>query len=203
MSIEGNRFEPAAAQNLLALFVVEDWSKIRDLLGFLQRDMKTALRVAVRKAGQWANKEGARGLAKSANVPLKTLREGLRIKFQYQSTRGYATARLWYGLNSISLKYLGARQTKRGVKARGVTHPGGFVSAKLKGHAYQRVGAQRLPIKRIEHKIASKSDDFLSEFEGRVAAKFVEFFFEALDKIGGRESGESAAIAGNIKIARR
>ena len=47
MSIEGNRFEPAAAQNLLALFLEHDWNRIRELLDVLQKDMKAALRTAV------------------------------------------------------------------------------------------------------------------------------------------------------------
>jgi hypothetical protein len=202
MSIEGNRFEPAAAQNLLALFLEHDWNRIRELLDVLQKDMKAALRTAVRQTGQWANREGARGLAKAANVPLNVLRRGLRIKFQYQSVKGFSTARLWYGLNPIALKYLGARENRKGVRARGVTYKGGFISPALKGHAFQRVGKERLPLKKLDLPIVEKGNVFLAEFEKRVAAKFVEFFFAALDKATGRQAGESAAIAGSFNIAR-
>lgn len=203
MSTEGNRFEPRAAQNLLALFVFEDWAKIRDLLGVLQKDMKTALRTAVRQTGQWANREGARGLSKASKIPLNVLRKGMRIKFQYQSVKGFATARLWYGLNAISLKYLGVKQQVKGVRARGTTYKGGFVSSALGGHAFQRVGKGRLPIKTLEHSIEKQGFDYLSKFESEVAAKFVQFFFAALDKVSGRDAGESLAIAGNINIARK
>jgi len=202
MSTEGNRFEPAASNSLLALFVFEDWQRVKDLLGVLQKDMKAALKTAVRQTGQWANREGARGLAKATNVPLGVMRKGLRFKFQYQSVKGFSTARLWYGLNAISLKYLGARQQKKGVRARGNTYKGGFISGALGGHAFQRVGKDRLPIVQLDHTIAEKGNAFLAEFETRVAAKFVEFFFAALDKAAGREAGESAAIAGNLNIAR-
>lgn len=202
MSTEGNRFEPAAAQNLLALFMFDDWDRVKDLLGVLQKDMKAALRTAVRQTGQWANREGARGLAKAVNVPLNVMRKGLRIKFQYQSVKGYSTARLWYGLNSIALKYLGAKPGKRGVRARGNTYEGGFIAGALGGHAFQRVGKERFPLKRLEHEIVSKGDAFLADFEGKVAAQFVQYFFAALDKAGGREAGESQAIAGNLNIAR-
>jgi hypothetical protein len=202
MSFEGNKFEPAAAQNLLALFVFEDWSRLRDLLGVLQKDMKAALKTAVRQTGQWANREGARGLAKATNVPLSTLRKGLRFKFQYQSVKGFSTARLWYGLNAISLKYLGVKEQKKGVRSRGTTYRGGFVSSSLGGHAFQRVGKERFPLKRLELTIADKGNAYLAEFEGKVAAKFVELFFAALDKAAGREAGESASIAGNLNIAR-
>lgn len=201
MSTEGNRFEPAAAQNLLALFVFEDWERVKSLLGVLQKDMKAALRTAVRQTGQWANREGARGLAKATNVPLNVLRKGLRLKFEYQSVKGFSTARLWYGLNSISLKYLGVRQQKKGVRSRGNTYKGGFVSAALGGHAFRRAGKERKPIVRLEQTIADKGMEFLADFESRVAAKFVEFFFAALDKAAGREAGESAAIAGSLNIA--
>ena len=202
MSTEGNRFEPAAAHNLLALFVFEDWQRVKDLLGVLQKDMKAALKTAVRQTGQWANREGARGLAKATNTPLNVLRKGLRFKFQYQSVKGFATARLWYGLNAISLKYLGARQQKKGVRARGNTYQGGFISGALGGHAFKRVGKGRLPIVELDHTIADKGNAYLAEFEAKVAAKFVELFFAALDKASGREAGESASIAGNLNIAR-
>jgi hypothetical protein len=202
MSTEGNRFEPGAAQNLLALFVFEDWARVKALLGVLQKDMKAALRTSVRQTGQWANREGARGLAKATGVPLNVLRKGLRLKFQYQSVKGFSTARLWYGLNAISVKYLGASQQRKGIRAKGVTYRGGFVSTALDGHSFQRVGKSRLPIKRIERDINEKGVAYLADFEGRVAAKFVELFFAALDKASGRGAGESAAIAGNLNIAR-
>lgn len=201
MSTEGNRFEPAASQNLLALFVFSDWSRIRELLGVLQKDMKAALRVAVRQAGQWANREGARGLAKAVNVPLRTLRQGLRIKFQYQSVKGFATARLWYGLNEISAKYLGVKQAKGGVRFRGQSIAGGFISSN--GHAFKRTGKERLPIQQVGMAVVEQGNQFLAEFETKVAAKFVEFFFAALDKISGRSAGDSQAIAGGINIARK
>ena len=202
MSTEGNRFEPAAAQNLLALFTFQNWSQIRDLLGVLQKDMKAALRTSIRQTGQWANKEGARGLAKATNIPLKTLRQGLRIKFQYQSVKGFATARLWYGLNSVSLKYLGARQLKKGVRARGETITGAFISGDLGGHVFKRIGTARLPIKEQKTTIAEKGNAYLTTFEKQVSAKFVEFFFAALDKISGRTAGDSQAIAGDINLIR-
>ena len=203
MSTEGNRFESKASTNMLALFVFEDWARIRDLLGVLQKDMKVALRTAVRQTGQWANREGARGMAKATGTPLNVLRKGLRIKFQYQSVKGFSTARLWYGLNDISLKYLGARQQKKGLRARGVTYKGGFVSSALDGHAFKRVGKDRLPIKRIDMTIHEKGTDYLERFEQSVAAKFVELFFSALDKVSGRDAGDSAAIAGTSNLARR
>jgi hypothetical protein len=201
MSTEGNRFEPAAAHNLLALFAFEDWARIRDLLGVLQKDMKSALRMATRKTGVWANREGARGLAKASNVPLKNLREGLRIKFQYQSVKGFSTARLWYGLNAISLKYLGVRQQKKGVRARGQSIHGAFVSNKLNGHVFKRSGSKRLPIEKVSHDVADKGMDYLTRFERQVSEKFIELFFAELDKISGRASGESQAITGGIKAS--
>jgi hypothetical protein len=214
MSVEGNKFEPAAATNLLALFVFDDWERVKDLLGVLQKDMKAALRTAVRQTGQWANREGARGLAKAVGVPLSILRASLRFKFSYQSFGGgrYSTARLWYGFNSIDLKYLGAKQGKRGVRSRGNTYAGAFIVQSVSpgnekkknmiGRTYARKTSARTPLKKVEHKIADKGNAFLTDFETKVAAKFVELFFAALDKAGGREAGESAAIAGSLNIAR-
>lgn len=202
MSTEGNKWEPAASHSLLGLFEFQDWQHISDVLGVLQKDMKAALRVAVRQTGQWANREGARGLAKAVNVPLNVLRKGLRIKFKYQSVKGFATARLWYGLNDIAVKYLGAKQTKKGVRARGQTYAGAFISSPMGGNAFQRVGNERLPLRRIDFTIEDKANNFLSEFEKGAADKFVAFFFAALDKSSGRDTGESQSIAGSSSISR-
>jgi hypothetical protein len=201
MSTQGNKFEPAAAQNLLALFAFQDWARIREVLGVLQKDMKAALRSSVRKAGAWANREGARQLAKQAGVPLRVLRRGLRLKFQYQSIKGYSTARLWYGLNEISLKYLGARQLKSGVRGGGETIKGAFIPGALGGHVFKRAGKSRLPIQRQSKTIAEKGNEFLAKFEGEVREKFLDYFFAALDVASGRNIGESQAIAGNIRVA--
>lgn len=200
MSTEGNRFEPEAAQNLLALFVFSDWSGIRDMLGVLQKDMKAALKTAVRQTGQWANREGARGLAKAVGVPLPTMRKGLRLKFQYQSVKGASTARLWYGLNAIAAKYLGARQNKKGVTYKGGTVAGGFIAPTLGKNAFKRAGKERLPIEPIELTIVTKGNSFLKDFETKVGEKFVELFFLALDKAAGRDAGESQSIAGGFRI---
>ena len=201
MSADGNSFEPAAANNLLSLFTFQNWDQVRDLLGVLEKDMKAALRLATRQTGQWANREGARGLAKATNTPLKTLKQGMRTKFEYKSKKGFATARLWYGLNSISLKYLGAKQSKKGVRARGQTIPGAFVSEDLGGYVFKRSSDARLPIKEQSQPIAEKGISYLSDFEKKVSEKFVELFFAALDKTAGRAAGESQAIAGGISIA--
>ena len=203
MSTEGNKWEAAASYNALAIFAFQDWSGIKDLLGVLQKDMKAALNTSVRQTGQWANREGARGLAKAVNAPLNVLRKGLRIKYQYQSSQGATTARLWYGLNPVSAKYLGVKQQKKGVNLRGTSYVGGFVSKPLGGHAFQRVGKERSPLRKIELKIEDKGQAFMAEFEGQIAAKFSELFFAALDKISGRDTGESQAIAGPIKSYRR
>lgn len=203
MSVEGNKFEPAAAQNLLALFTFQDWARIRDVLGVLQKDMKSALRSAVRRTGNWANKEGSKGIANATGIPLDVLRAGLRIKFRYQSVKGFPTARLWYGLNSISLKYLTDSETELFYNALFADGNPGFIVKPFGGHAFQRVGKARFPIKRIEKPIAEKGQSFMAEFESRVAEKFAQFFFQALDRLGGRSKGESESLVGNINILRK
>jgi hypothetical protein len=203
MSTEGNKFEPAAAQNLLALFVFEDWSRIKDLLGVLQKDMKDALRSAVRRTGNWANKEASKGIAEATGIPLSVLSQGLRIKFKYQSVKGFSTARLWYGLNPISLKYLTSSETELFYNALFADGGPGFIVESFGGHAFQRVGNSRFPIKRIEKPIAEKGFGYLEKFEKQVAEKFVLFFFDFLDKKSGRSKGESALLVGNVNIARR
>lgn len=180
--------------------MIDDFKRVQALLGLLEKDMRAALRTATRKAGQWANREGSRGLAKAANVPLKNLKQGLRIKFGVKSAKGHTTANLWFGLNSISLKYLGAKQQKKGVRARGQSISGAFVSGKLGGHVYKRSGDSRLPIEEQDFEIEEKATKYVESLQGDVLAKFSQFFFEAIDKLSGRDSGDSQAITGGLKM---
>ena len=197
----------------LKFSAVSDLSVAGELIGLLPLQFKAALRTASRQTGVWANREGARGLAKTLKIPLKVLREGMRIKFRYKSTKGYGSASLWFGLNGISLEYLRVKQQKSGVKAGSQKYAGGFIVTKVGaknderrgmiGKSFARKGKARTPIKRLDYEIEQKGMDFIGKFTDQVGEKFIELFFQQADKIQGRGAGESLAIAGNLNIARK
>lgn len=197
--------------SLLSLSISSDVGKAVELLGLLPSQLKAALRTASRQTGQWANREGARGLAKAINVPLNVLKKGLRIKFRYKSVRGNGSASVWFGLNAIALQYLKVKQQGSGVKAGKIKYPGGFIVTKVGdnkpkqksmiGKAYVRTGKARVPIKRLEYEINQQGVTFLENFSEQVGQKFVAAFFAQADKIQGRSAGESIAIVGTPKPA--
>lgn len=198
MAVEGDKFEFASVHGLLALFQSNDFYKIQSALGLLRKDIKAALVTAMRQTMKWAEREGAKRFAAATGVPYRVMRQRLRVKYRYQSIKGeFPEGRVWFGLNPISLKYLGAKETKEsGVTSRFGKYPNGFLSEKMGGHFYQRRGKDRLPLDRIEYGIEEIGSDIVDNFKDALSAKYMEFFFAAIDKTTGRESGTSAQIAG-------
>ena len=198
---------------MVTFSAVSDMKKVGELLGLLPAQMKSALRTASRQAGQWANREGSRGLAKAVGVPMKILREGMRVKFRYRSTKGYGSANVWFGLNGISLEHLRAKQQKSGVKAAGTKYAGGFIVTKVGvanskrrgmiGKAFARKGDARTPVSKLKYQINERGMAFIQTFSDQVGQKFVDLFFSQIDKIQGRDAGDSLAIVGSSNIARR
>ena len=162
-----------------------DVAKVMALLGALPNQMRLAARQAVRASARWANKEGARGLAKHLGLPLRVLKKGLRLKVKVTSKRGIASASLWYGLNAIPEKYLSKKPAADS-----------FVVVKSNSHFFKRAGRARFPLIKQEKPIVSPAEAYLSKFESLVQTKFIELFFEAIDKATGKETGTSQSIAG-------
>lgn len=184
----------------LELLVLDDWDRVRADLGLIPKQLKAAIRTATRQAGQWANREGSRGMAKATNIPLKVIRAGLRIKFEMKAKQGKSSANLWYGINPIALKYLSPKQQKKGVKARGNTIKSAFIVAKSGGGVFLRAGTARTPLVEQKNEISEKAMEFLEGFRDKVMKKFEELFFAAVDKLLGRESGSSASMSGGLGL---
>lgn len=198
MAVEGNKFEFASVHGLLALFESNDFHKIQSALGLLRKEIKAALVTAMRQTMKWAQREGAKQFAAKTGVPYRVMRQRLRVKYRYQSVRGeFPEGRVWFGLNPISLKYLGAKETKEnGVTSRFGKYPNGFLSEKMGGHFYQRRGRERLPLDRLEFGIEDIGNEIADNFKDDLSAKYMEYFFAAIDKTTGREAGTSMEIAG-------
>lgn len=198
MATEGNKFEFASVHGLLALFESNDFHKIQSALGLLRKDIKAALVTAMRQTMKWGEREGAKQFSAATGVPYRVMRKRIKIKYRYQSIKGeFPEGRVWFGLNPISLKHLGAKETKEsGITSRFGKYPNGFFSQKMGGHFYQRLGAGRLPLQRLEYGINEIGGDVVDNFKDTLSAKYMENFFAAIDRAKGRDAGTSSAIMG-------
>jgi hypothetical protein len=165
---------------MIELFTASNIARVRVQLGVLEADIKAAIQTATRKAFKWAEREAAKDIAAEAGIPYRAART--RTKSKYRLT---GSGQIWFGLNPVSAKYLGAKDQK-----------GGFTNAKLNEHFFRRRGKARLPIDRIEKPIEEDGTAYVEgDFPARVQERLIKEFFAALDKKTGRSAGTSQAIA--------
>lgn len=165
---------------MIEFFTGSNLARVKIALGVLESDISAAIKTATRKTFKWAEREASKQIAAEAGIPYRAART--RTKSKYRLTGG---GQVWFGLNPVSAKYLGAKERK-----------GGFTAEKLNGHFFRRKGRERLPIERIEKTIESEGLGVVEgSFPSDVQDRLIEEFFMALDKVKGRESGTSQAIA--------
>lgn len=128
-------------------------------------DSHNVLRKAVNRAGETAYKGRGpsviRTLAKQTGLPQKLIRKAVRVKRANFASLEY---RLDIAGGEISLKYFGARETRKGVTARpfgkrelfdgafmkGGRFPNRVTARGLNGHVFRRVGSGRVPLEKIK-----------------------------------------------------
>lgn len=154
-------------------------ARVKVALGVLEDDVQKAVKTATRKTFKWAEREAAKQIAVEAGIPYRAAR--VRTKAKYRLS---GSGQVWFGLNPVSAKYLGAKHRK-----------GGFTNEKLNDHWFRRRGRDRLPIERVEKPIDTEGMAFVEgEFPDEIRQRLVEEFFLALDKATGRGAGTSQAI---------
>lgn len=165
---------------MIELFTGSNLARVKIALGVLEADISAAIKTATRKTFKWAEREASKQIAAEAGIPYRAARERTRSKYRLTGS-----GQVWFGLNPVSAKYLGAKERK-----------GGFTNAKLNQHFFRRRGRERLPIERIEKTIENEGLGVVEgDFPRDVQDRLIEEFFLALDKTKGRESGTSQAIA--------
>lgn len=109
-----------------------------------------ALSRALNHTGDKARTQVARSLAKQVGLSYGAVKDAMQSS---RATPGKLTYELSAKGGAISLKEFGARQTKHGVSAApwGARRvfPHTFIVDKIGGHVFRRVGAPRLPIKKL------------------------------------------------------
>lgn len=165
---------------MIEIFTASNLARVRVQLGVLEADIKTAVKTATRKVFKWAEREAAKDIAAEAGIPYRAARQRTRSKYRLTGS-----GQVWFGLNPVSAKYLGAKERK-----------GGFTNPKLNQHFFRRSSRARLPIERIEKEIEPEGMAYVKgDFPARVQERLIEEFFAALDKKAGRAAGTSQAIA--------
>lgn len=165
---------------MIELFTSSNLARVKIALGVLESDISAAIKTATRKTFKWAEREASKQIAAESGIPYRAARARTRSKYRLSGS-----GQVWFGLNPVSAKYLGAKERK-----------GGFTAKKLNGHYFRRRGRDRLPIDRIEKPIEQEGLGVVEgDFPRDVQERLIEEFFLALDKTKGRESGTSQAIA--------
>jgi len=154
-------------------------ARVKTALGVLESDISKAVKTATRRTFKWAERKAAKDIAAETGIPYRAARARTRAKYRLTGS-----GQVWFGLNPVSAKYLGAKDRK-----------GGFTNDKLNAHWFRRRGRARLPIDRVEKPIEPAGMAYVeAEFPDEVRAKLLEEFFAALDKTTGRETGTSQQI---------
>lgn len=165
---------------MIELFTGSNLARVKIALGVLESDISAAIKTATRKTFKWAEREASKQIAAEAGIPYRAARARTRSKYRLRGS-----GQVWFGLNPVSAKYLGAKERK-----------GGFTNAKLNEHYFRRRGRARLPIDRIEKPIEDEGIGVVEgSFPREVQKRLIEEFFLALDKKAGRSAGTSQAIA--------
>lgn len=141
-----------------------DIERVVKELGATAQQVQRALNSTLRKMASWVKTRSVRGLSGELAIQQKVIRKRLRaIKFRRTSDGG-AEVKLWYGLNPISLIYLGAKQNAKGVRASGSRFvQSAFIPKNKRGAVFKRVGKSRLPIEKQTAEIQTKAERFLDD----------------------------------------
>ena len=199
MGVQGNRNDTDIARKGLLDFDYSDFRKIMAWSELTMEDMKSSIRRATDDTANWANKSAANDLARELNLPYPVLRKRVKMKRRMITGGGkLATARIWYGINDISLKYLKPKQEEGGVFTSGAgIIMRGFISPTLDGHVFKRTGRGRLPIQKQNLSVEHKAWNYLvTTYEPKLSAYFMDRFYFYIESLSGKDFGSAAPALG-------
>ena len=143
-------------------------------LGATAVQIGPAMRTAVCRVTKWAGNEAARRISKATKVTGKVIKGRMRVEVM---SKDGVLGRVWAGLRNIPLKAMKPRQTKSGVTAGPAKRPGAFISKKLGGHVFERVGKERLPIKKSQGvSIFDPGMDVMGSLEKEIGERLMREF---------------------------
>lgn len=194
MGVQGNRDDRTSGSKGLLDLGYQDFYFLRQWTKLTVSKLKEAVIIATDETAKWAKVNASKDLARFLNIPYKVTRERVKIKLKRRMITGEnsaATARIWYGINDLSLKHLKPQQLEGGVKTSGAgIVMRGFISKSLDGHVFKRTGDKRLPIEKQTLSIEEKAWNYLiTEFEPKLQAYWLDRFYSTLDSMAGNMQG--------------
>lgn len=151
--------------------------------GATEDQAEAALRSTYAKMGRWLRTRAMRGLSSKLRIQQKILRSRVKtFRLQGGIISGGEGAKVWFGLKSISLMRLNAREFGKGVRADGGRFIEGAFIAKVGGklQVLKRRGADRLP---VDVQMANISEPSIVYIEDELvgSAEFDRQFFKFLE----------------------
>lgn len=156
--------------------------RVASSLGATPQIAEKAMNSTLAKMATWLKTRSIKGLSKTLIMQPKIIRRRLKTLRLHKGANG-SFARIWYGLDPVSLINLQARQTKQGVRAYGGRFvKSAFITKGRNGNkqVFKRVGAARLPIKKQTDPILQKADHYL-DTDAINSADFMQQFFKVLE----------------------
>lgn len=148
--------------------------------GLSKANTKSAIQYASRDTLEWGKKESAKGLASELDLPYPTIRQ--RMKMKVSESRG----RLWYGFNTLDLKFARPSASGSGVTAAGKDYPHAFILPYADGRVFRRdgrlgvmqsgryKGKTRERIEKIKMPIDAEANAYLLTFVDQARAHFID-----------------------------
>lgn len=167
------------------LWVDFDDESIRALVntfGATPAQFEAAMRSTYTKVARWLRTRAVRGLSSRLRIQQKHLRARvLSFRLQGGVTTGEG-AKVWFGLKSIPLIHLNARESGKGVRAAGGRYIEGAFIANIGGRpqVLKRVGQDRLPVEVQTVQIADDAQVYIED-ELIGTAEFEAQFFKFLE----------------------
>ena len=144
--------------------ITVDTRGIRELeraLGDAKKRLPKEVAIAINRTAKWTTTQISRQVRDELNVKVRDVKKALSQRGKANASKLSTVVQLDKE-KRLSLKYFGARQTRRGVtakvgkKRRRTLIPDGFmgprpgaVAVRLGGHAYKRTGRGRTPIVKL------------------------------------------------------
>jgi len=117
-----------------------DLHKAAEKMGLTEQDLNNIIRLAMDDTAKWANKQAAKRLGHTLKVPYPAMRKRVKAKKSGQGR----DAKVWFGLNEISLRYLKPKEDSSGVTTTAKSVPGAFIGGyKLGLGVFKRTGEKR------------------------------------------------------------
>jgi hypothetical protein len=152
--------------------------QVSSSLGATPSLTQKALNSTLGKMATWLKARSIKGLSKALMMQPKIIRRRLKTLRLRKSANG-SLASVWYGLDSVSLINLQAKQNKQGVKAYGGRFvKSAFIAKGRNGNkqVFKRVGKSRLPVKKQTDAIQEKADKYLDHNTVNSSAFSAQFF---------------------------